>query len=155
MCIRDSYRVVVKDNGCGMKHENIPNMLGRVLSGSKYGVRQTRGKFGLGAKMALIWSKQSTGMPVEVRSSTGAQKPLSVCVLDIDIQKNEPRVKVHQQMPNDGGMRGSELALVVGGNWSTYRSYIVRYLRQMAVITPYARNSGAIRRNSAQFGAIL
>ena len=26
------YRVVVKDNGCGMKHENIPNMLGRVLS---------------------------------------------------------------------------------------------------------------------------
>ena len=31
------YRVVVKDNGCGMKHENIPNMLGRVLSGSKYG----------------------------------------------------------------------------------------------------------------------
>ena len=147
------YRVVVKDNGCGMKHENIPNMLGRVLSGSKYGVRQTRGKFGLGAKMALIWSKQSTGMPVEVRSSTGAQKPLSVCVLDIDIQKNEPRVKVHQQMPNDGGMRGSELALVVGGNWSTYRSYIVRYLRQMAVITPYAaRNSGAIL---AQFGAIL
>ena len=46
--------------------------------------------------------------------------------------------------------------LVVGGNWSTYRSYIVRYLRQMAVITPYApRNSGAIRRNSAQFGATL
>jgi len=39
----------------------------RVLSGSKYGLRQTRGKFGLGAKMALIWSKQSTGMPVEVR----------------------------------------------------------------------------------------
>jgi hypothetical protein len=28
-----------------------------VLSGTKYGVRQTRGKFGLGAKMALLWSK--------------------------------------------------------------------------------------------------
>ena len=96
------YRVVVKDNGCGMKHENIPNMLGRVLSGSKYGVRQTRGKFGLGAKMALIWSKQSTGMPVEVRSSTGHQKPLSVCV-DIDIQKNEPRVKVREHMPTTAG----------------------------------------------------
>ena len=111
------YRVVVRDNGCGMKHEQIPEMLGRVLSGSKYGVRQTRGKFGLGAKMALIWSKQSTGMPVEVRSSTSPyhpvspclrahgpllacsqvrsstspNNPVSACVLDIDIQKNEPR----------------------------------------------------------------
>ena len=30
------YRVTVKDNGCGMRHEQIPDMLGRVLSGSKY-----------------------------------------------------------------------------------------------------------------------
>ena len=145
------YRVVVKDNGCGMKHENIPNMLGHVLSGSSTACARRAASSGW-ARMALIWSKQSTGMPVEVRSSQGATKPLNVCVLDIDIQKNEPRVKVHQQMPNDGGMRGSELALVVGGNWSTYRSYIVQYLRQMAVITPCAAQ---FRRNSAQFGAVL
>jgi len=55
------FRIIVRDNGCGMKHDAIPNLLGKVLSGSKYGVRQTRGKFGLGAKMALIWSKKSTG----------------------------------------------------------------------------------------------
>ena len=42
------YKITVKDNGKGMQHEDIPNMLGRVLSGTKYGVRQTRGKFGLG-----------------------------------------------------------------------------------------------------------
>jgi len=135
------YRVVVRDNGCGMKHENIPDMLGRVLAGSKYGVRQTRGKFGLGAKMALIWSKQSTGMPIEVRSSTSASGPVTVCVLDIDIQKNEPRVQLHEKIENTSGMRGTEISLVVGGSWSSYRSYIVRYLRQMAVITPYARFS--------------
>lgn len=28
---------------------------------------------------------------------------------------------------------------MVGGSWSSYRAYVVRYLRQMAVITPYAR----------------
>lgn len=44
-----------QDNGMGMAHKDIPDMLGRVLSGTKYGVKQTRGKFGLGAKMALIW----------------------------------------------------------------------------------------------------
>jgi DNA topoisomerase-6 subunit B len=42
------FRLKVKDNGCGMNHDKIPDLLGRVLSGSKYGVRQTRGKFGLG-----------------------------------------------------------------------------------------------------------
>ena len=133
------YKVTVRDNGCGMKHAAIPDMLGRVLAGSKYGVRQTRGKFGLGAKMALIWSKQSTGLPVEVRSATSAEKMLSMCVLDIDIRENRPRVKLHEQIENTGGVQGTEITFVVGGNWSKYRSYIVRYMRQMAVITPYAR----------------
>ena len=91
------YKVMVRDNGCGMPHNTIPDSLGRVLAGSKYGVRQTRGKFGLGAKMALIWSKQSTGLPVEVRSATGPDKLLSVCVLDIDIRQNEPRTKLFEQ----------------------------------------------------------
>lgn len=44
----------------------IPKMLGVVLSSSKYGVRQARGKYGMGAKMALIWSKKSTGLPIQV-----------------------------------------------------------------------------------------
>ena len=32
------YSVCVKDNGCGMPHEDIPNMMGRVLSSTKYGM---------------------------------------------------------------------------------------------------------------------
>jgi DNA topoisomerase-6 subunit B len=47
------YEIICKDNGCGMAASNIGNLLGRVLSGSKHGIRQTRGKFGLGAKMVL------------------------------------------------------------------------------------------------------
>lgn len=46
----------------------IPDMLGVVLSSSKYGVRQARGKYGMGAKMALIWSKKSTGLPIQVKT---------------------------------------------------------------------------------------
>lgn len=39
------YRVTCKDNGKGMPHDDIPNMFGRVLSGTKYGLKQTRGKY--------------------------------------------------------------------------------------------------------------
>lgn len=70
-----------------MAHAQIPDMLGRVLSGTKYGVAQTRGKFGLGAKMALIWSKMSTGLPITIRSARPRSATISYYKLDIDIQK--------------------------------------------------------------------
>ena len=75
-----------------MPHDQIPDMLGRVLSGTKYGVGQTRGKFGLGAKMALIWSKMTTGMPFEIRSTQADKTYISYYQLDIDIHKNAPNV---------------------------------------------------------------
>lgn len=127
-----------------MKHESIPDMLGRVLSGSKYGVRQTRGKFGLGAKMALIWAKKSTGMPIEVKSahrrtSDAIPGTVSYCKLDIDIYKNEPNVLIHKKSPNTEAWKGTEITVVIGGNWTTYKSRIIQYLQQLAIITPYAQ----------------
>lgn len=35
-----AHCVVLQDNGSGMPHKDIPNMLGKVLSGTKYGVKQ-------------------------------------------------------------------------------------------------------------------
>ncbi|KAK6164231.1 hypothetical protein DH2020_001095 [Rehmannia glutinosa] len=88
------YRVTCKDNGRGMPHDDIPNMFGRVLSGTKYGLKQTqRGKFGLGAKMALIWSKMSTGLPIEIFSSMKGQNYSTFCRLDIDIHSKNVTVR--------------------------------------------------------------
>jgi DNA topoisomerase VI B subunit len=132
------FRLVVRDNGCGIHHEDIPNMFGIVLSGTKYGIKQTRGKFGLGSKMVLIWSKMTSGLPIEIRSSRGRDKPLSYCKLGIDLKGNTPDIKVHKQGPNNDFGRGTEISVVISGNWSTYKSYVVKYMRQLAMITPYA-----------------
>lgn len=138
------FRIKVKDNGCGMKHEKIPDLLGRVLSGSKYGVRQTRGKFGLGAKMALIWSKKSTGVPITIttchRPEGGpAPNQMSTCVLDIDITNNCPRIIQHKKQANKEQWVGTQLEILIAGNWTTYKARIVQYLHQLAIITPYAQ----------------
>ncbi|KAG9156216.1 hypothetical protein Leryth_021623 [Lithospermum erythrorhizon] len=133
------YRVSCKDNGRGMPHEDIPNMFGRVLSGTKYGLKQTRGKYGLGAKMALIWSKMSTGLPIEISSSMKGQSYTSFCRLDIDIQKNTPHIHLHEKRDNKERWHGAQIQIVIEGNWTTYRSKILHYMRQMAVITPYAQ----------------
>ncbi|WOH08774.1 hypothetical protein DCAR_0728222 [Daucus carota subsp. sativus] len=133
------YRVTCKDNGRGMPHDDIPNMFGRVLSGTKYGLKQTRGKFGLGAKMALIWSKMSTGLPIEISSSMKGQNYLSFCRLDIDINRNIPHIHLHEKRDLKEHWHGAEIQIVIAGNWTTYRSKILHYMRQLAVITPYAQ----------------
>lgn len=125
-----------------MEHNKIGDMFGRVLSGSKYGVRQCRGKFGLGAKMALIWSKKSTGLPISIKtgySDKPKQYPLKISnvVLDINIHTNEPNILENilynffvfsliyksSQVINNEQWRGSEISLVIGGNWTSIRVY--------------------------------
>ena len=142
------YRITCRDNGCGMPHDKVPFMLGRVLTGSKYGLRQTRGKFGLGAKMALIWSRKSTGLPIAVTTAhtptaaagrKGPPASVTRCVLDIDVHKNEPRVREHVLNKNSGQWKGTEMTVVIGGAWSAYRRRVLQYLQQLAVITPYAQ----------------
>jgi DNA topoisomerase VI subunit B len=169
------YRVTVADNGKGMSHEDIPNMLGRVLSGTKYGVRQARGKFGLGAKMVLIWAKQTTGQPIEarcsamracaergcvcmrvhahrkralradassafaqVRSAPPGQAFVSVYSLDLDLRSNAPAVRSAEKERNEERWHGTRVSVLIRGAWATYGARIVKYLRQLAVITPYA-----------------
>ncbi|WZY94768.1 hypothetical protein YC2023_067097 [Brassica napus] len=124
------YKVTFsRDNGKGMPHDDIPNMFGRVLSGTKYGLKQTRGKFGLGAKMALIWSKMSTGLPIEISSSMKSQNYVTFCRLDIDIHRNIPHIHLHEKKANKEKWHGAEIQV----------SKILHYMRQMAVITPYAQ----------------
>jgi DNA topoisomerase-6 subunit B len=66
------YLIRCVDNGCGIAEENIGDMLGRVLSGSKHGIRQTRGKFGLGAKMVrLLTSSLVADVSNALTCSTG------------------------------------------------------------------------------------
>ncbi|KAH0457623.1 hypothetical protein IEQ34_012938 [Dendrobium chrysotoxum] len=132
------FKVICKDNGRGMPHDDIPNMFGRVLSGTKYGLKQTRGKFGLGAKMALIWSKMSTGLPIEISSAMKGQNYTSFCRLDIDIHQNIPHIHLHEKRENKDHWHGAEIQVIIEGNWTTYRSKILHYMRQMAVITPYS-----------------
>merc|ERR1719320_251314 len=131
------FKITCLDNGIGMPHDEIPQMLGVVLSSTKYGVKQTRGKFGLGAKMALVWSKKSTGLPIEVWSAKKYCKK-TYCKLDIDIYKNKPRVIEHDLYRNPKKWRGTEISVVIGGAWSSYRPKVITYMRQLAVITPYA-----------------
>ena len=46
---------------------------------------------------------------------------------------------VHKEEKNPSGWHGAELSVTILGNWQYYRAKILRYMRQIAVITPYAQ----------------
>ena len=64
------YILTVKDNGPGIDAEHIPLAFGTVLYGSKFGLKQARGMFGLGATMAILYGQITTNKPVLVKSSS-------------------------------------------------------------------------------------
>jgi len=81
----------------------------------------------------------STGLPIDIYSAMKGHNYLSFCRLDIDIHKNIPHVHVHEKRDNNDKWNGAEIQVTIEGNWTTYRSKIIQYMRQMAVITPYAQ----------------
>jgi DNA topoisomerase VI B subunit len=91
-------------------------------------------------RMALIWSKKSTGVPITIKTShVKSQDYISTCVLDIDIYKNEPKVIEHTKEKNTDGWKGTEFQVIIAGSFSSYKARIVQYLQQLAIITPYAK----------------
>src|SRR3989304_5685728 len=64
------YILSVKDNGPGIESKHVPLAFGTVLYGSKFGLKQARGMFGLGATMAILYGQITTNKPVFVKSST-------------------------------------------------------------------------------------
>ncbi len=140
------FEIMISDNGKGMPDEKIPVLLGKVLTSTKYRVKQHRGRFGLGLKMAIIYSLQELNTPVEVWSATRSQNFVSYYSLKIDIVHNEPIVREHKKIPkkkyrDPWGRRlhhGTVIRLITLGDWSRAKNYIMEYLRQMAIITPYA-----------------
>ena len=56
-----------------------------------------------------------------------------------DIYKNCPRIISHTQSANNSSYIGTEIQVLISGNWTTYKSRVVQYLQQLAIITPYAK----------------
>ena len=129
------YVLRVDDNGPGMPAKNIPLAFGTVLYGSKFGLKQARGMFGLGATMAILYGQITTNKPVHVESSPDGQTS-DVFDIRLDIQKNKPVIESHKTAP--AKRRGLSVSICLEGDYSKAGSRIRDYVYQTSLITPYA-----------------
>ncbi len=132
------YRVTVEDNGIGIQPQHVPNAFGQVLYSSKYRLRQARGRFGLGAKMAILYGQIRTGMPVEVYTSPIGSSKIYYFRIKIDIEHNRPIVLGQGEFSNPSGWHGTRVSVVVEGDWPRARHRIHMYMQRTAIAAPYA-----------------
>ena len=131
------YRLHIEDNGSGVPGEHIPKAFGQVLYGSKYRLIQSRGMFGLGGAMAILYGQITTHKPVFVMSSIGGPR-VHKYTLMIDIKANKPIVLEHHTEPNGDGWHGTVVEFCLEGDYSKACPKILEYLKQTALVNPYA-----------------
>jgi len=129
------YILTVKDNGPGIDAEHIPLAFGTVLYGSKFGLKQARGMFGLGATMAILYGQITTNKPVTVKSSSDAKIQNQFEIL-LDIQKNKPVIVKHTT--KEITKTGLSVSICLEGDYSKAGNKIRDYIYETSLITPYA-----------------
>ncbi len=129
------YILTVKDNGPGIDAEHIPLAFGTVLYGSKFGLKQARGMFGLGATMAILYGQITTNKPVIVKSSTDGETQ-DVFELLLDIKRNKPVIVKHTT--KEISKKGLSVSICLEGDYSKAGIKIRDYVYETSLITPYA-----------------
>ena len=130
------YVIEVGDNGPGIYHEFISLVFGTVFTGTKYGIKQGRGRFGMGAKMAMIHAQRTTGLDTEIWSATRNTPEESYFRIRIDLKSNSPIYTAQQIIP-DKPWHGLRMRLYIGGNLIWAKQRILEYFKQLALVTPY------------------
>ncbi len=132
------YRIAVKDNGIGIPPQYVPDAFGRVLFSSKYVLRQTRGMFGLGAKMVVLYGQMTVGEPVEVITSPINSNRIYAFKIMIDIKENKPIVLYRASWKKNSNWHGTYVRVAIEGDWGRARQRVLEYIRRTAIVTPYA-----------------
>jgi len=131
------YKLRVEDNGCGIQPKFIPSAFGQVLYGSKYKLKQMRGTFGLGGKMAVLYGQITTHQPAFVISSTGTEKIYQFKLM-MDIQRNRPIVLDRKVQINKEQWHGTIVEFTLEGDYLRAKPKIIEYFKQTAMVNPYA-----------------
>ncbi len=132
------YKLHVEDNGSGIPPRFIPSAFGQILYGSKYKLKQTRGTFGLGGKMSLLYGQVTTHQAATITSCTGDTNKIYSFKLMIDIQRNRPIILDRKVMINKDNWRGTIVEFSLEGDYLRSMPKILEYFKQTAMVNPYA-----------------
>jgi DNA topoisomerase-6 subunit B len=135
----DRFRIGVADNGPGIVKEQIPNIFGKLLYGSKFHrLKMARGQQGIGISAAGMYGLLTTGQSIRITSRTGARKSTHYYEIQIDTKKNMPQV-VKDATVDVEWEHGTKVEIDLVGSYNKGRQSVDEYLELTAIANPHAR----------------
>ncbi len=136
---QDRFTVVVRDNGPGIVKQQIPNIFGKLLYGSKFHrLKMARGQQGIGISAAGMYGLITTGKPIRVVSRTGRRAQAHMYKLAIDTKKNRPDIIADETVDVDWD-HGTEVSIELQAAYNKGRQSVDDYLELTAIANPHAR----------------
>ncbi len=135
----DRFRVTIRDNGPGIVKQQIPNVFGKLLYGSKFHrLKMSRGQQGIGISAAGMYGLITTGKPIRIVSRTGARAVAHLYILAIDTKKNRPDI-IDEQTVDVDWPHGTEVSIELEASYNKGRQSVDEYLELTAIANPHAR----------------
>jgi len=136
---KDTYRLIVEDNGPGIVKEQIPRVFGKLLYGSRFhALKQSRGQQGIGISAVVLYAQLTSGRPTAVFSKTGKNKePITTSLYQHET--NEPEILMEKIVPWDRP-HGTRIEVEMEGTYVRARKQsIYGYAKSTAIVNPHAR----------------
>ena len=134
----ERFRVVVQDNGPGIVKQQVPNIFGKLLYGSKFHrLKMARGQQGIGISAAGMYGLITTGCPISIISRTGQHQDAHHFKIAIDTKKNRPDV-VHDESAQVEWEHGTRVEIELVASYMKGRTSIDEYIEETAIANPHA-----------------
>ncbi|MHA2065702.1 MAG: DNA topoisomerase VI subunit B [Candidatus Thorarchaeota archaeon] len=132
------FKLTVRDNGSGMVRDNVPQLIGKMLTGTKFTHRQSRGTFGLGGSLALLYGQVTTQKPVEIVTGQIGSLERHRLLMRLDIENNTPIIVEEEKNSKRPTEHGTSVSYYLEGDWLRSKRKIHEYFAQTSLIVPYS-----------------
>lgn len=134
----ERFLVSVRDNGPGIVKNQIPNIFGKLLYGSKFHrLKMSRGQQGIGISAAGMYGLLTTGRSVKITSRTSARSEAHYYELQINTKTNDPQIVKDTTVQVDWA-HGTQVAIELVGTYQKGRASVDEYLELTAIANPHA-----------------
>ena len=144
--------MVVEDNGPGIVKQQIGNIFGRLLYGSRFhAIRQSRGQQGIGISATVMYGQLTTGKPAVILSKIGKGQPVILTHLKLDTRSNRPDLVKQEPLWSaaleaDPALsywrekeHGTRIEVAMVGKYQRGAQSVFEYLRSTAIVNPHAK----------------
>ena len=150
---KDELSLSIEDNGPGIIEENVPNVFGRLLYGSRFGSgKQSRGQQGIGISAAIMYGQLTTGRSAIISTRISKEHLATRITMKLDTRNNRGNVerkedfiwKDELQEPNEDGIHpekehGTKVSFSIKGRYREARPSVLEYIKSTAIVNPHAK----------------